>query len=358
MPADRRAYRSLPIERWPETDRGSWERLFVRGGPLDEDGLRAGWCEQTRTTHAISYGRWLAFLAAIGELDPEEAPAARLTKERLRAYVEELGRSVGSVTVAGRIDHLSLVARSFDPEADFDWLIRLCRRLRARARPRARPELPRSREVYQAACRLMAGAEAVRGDVPRALRFRNGLVIAMLTAAPIRLRNLAMIEIGRHLTRRGEEYWLAFESHEMKGRRPFECPLPGPVGDAVDAYLRLHRPALLKSPSDRLLISLRGKPIHPVSLCERIRTTTRSILGAAMSPHRFRDMAATSIALEDPENVGLATPLLAHSSPAVTQKHYIRARQRDAARQVGDVVVALRRRHRRRARHRRPKEPA
>ena len=92
--------RIMKIENWPAADRARWASLFVRGGPLDRDGPRVGWCGCTRTTFAESYGRWLMYLARIDQLDPDLAPCARITGERVRLYIDHLDESVTSVTLA------------------------------------------------------------------------------------------------------------------------------------------------------------------------------------------------------------------------------------------------------------------
>jgi integrase/recombinase XerD len=331
------------VEDWPPVDQTSWLALFVRGGPLDEDGPRAGWCALTRTAHAASYGRWLGFIDRIGQLDPDLAPSSRITKERIGRYIDHLRESVASVTLARRLDHLSLVARSFAPACDLQWLVRVCQRLRARAKPKSRPPPPRSGDVYRAARIHMTKAEAIAVPKIRAATFRNGLAIAMLTAVPIRSRNLAMIEVGRHLTRRGEEYWLTFEAQEMKNRRPFECPLPVALVESIERYLQVHRPVLGGHLSTRLFINVWGEPISTIGLSERVKTATKRILGRAMNVHEFRRMATTNIAIHDPSHIGTATPLLGHVSPQITTRHYNMAKGIEAGRTVGAALREMRR---------------
>ena len=345
MSTSRRTRLILRIEDWPQVDRDNWSALFVLGGPLDGDGLRAGWCQSTKTAHAESYGRWLMFIARIGQLDPDLAPCSRITRERIGLYIDHLRESVGSVSLAGRLDHLSLVARSFDPDCDLHWLVRIVQRFRARAQPKSKPPPLVSKNVYRAARAHMTAAEAIDDPKVRAATFRNGLVIVMLTAVPIRLRNLAMIEVGRHLTCRGKEYWLSFEPHEMKNRRAFECPLDVDLTEFIDRYLQVHRPALIRITSSRLFINVRGGPISKAGLSERVRTTTRIILGRSMSTHEFRHMTTTTIAIEDPAHVGIATPLLGQISTEVNTRHYNLAKGIEAGRTIGTALQEMRQKY-------------
>ncbi len=72
----------------------------------------------------------------------------------------------------------------------------------------------------------MEAAEERPNPIKVAAMFRDGLMIALLAARPVRLSNLASIDINRHLERLGEDYWLVFPSEEVKNRRHLEFPLP------------------------------------------------------------------------------------------------------------------------------------
>lgn len=331
----------LRVMDWPQVDRHNWSALFVRGGPLDNDGLRVGWCGYTRKTMAESYGRWLMFISRIGQLDPHVAPCSRITKDRIGLYIEHLCESVGSVTLAGRLDHLSMVARSFEPDSDLRWLVRIVQRLRARAQPKWRPQPPRSSVVGDAARKYMTAAEGIDDLMIRAATYRNGLAVAMLTAVPIRSLNLSMIEIGQHLARRGNEYWLNFKPLEMKNRRAFECPLLTLSG-FIDRYLNEYRPILAAEGSSRLFINVRGQPVSKAGLSERVRTTMRKLIGRPMSPHEFRRMTTTTIAIEDPAHVAMATALLGQVSTEVNTRHYNMAKGIEAGRSVGNALQIMR----------------
>jgi hypothetical protein len=102
-PEDRSIRRCLPVVEWPDSDRAAWDAAHCRGGLLDEDGLAADWASATSSIIAGGYGRFLSFLAAIGELDPSASPAERITRPRIEAYVAHLRERNHSSTVAARI---------------------------------------------------------------------------------------------------------------------------------------------------------------------------------------------------------------------------------------------------------------
>jgi integrase len=59
------------------------------------------------------------------------------------------------------------------------------------------------------------------------------------------------------------------------------------------------------------------------------------------SAHLFRDAAATTIALDRPEQVRLAAPLLGHRSFATTERHYNLARTSGAATAWHDLLATI-----------------
>src|SRR5262249_59556123 len=60
----------------------------------------------------------------------------------------------------------------------------------------------------------------------RASCYRDGLMIALLAARPLRRRNFARVEIGAHLVREVDAYWLRFDNAEPKTGEPIDAPFP------------------------------------------------------------------------------------------------------------------------------------
>ena len=83
-------------------------------------------------------------------------------------------------------------------------------------------------------------------------------------------------------------------------------------------------------------------------ITKRIRHWTLQRLGTAISPHRFRDCAASTLANRAPKQVRLAAALLGHTNLATTEQYYIQADNLAAGRQYQDIVTALARREDRR----------
>jgi hypothetical protein len=92
-----------------------------------------------------------------------------------------------------------------------------------------------------------ASAQGHRAQGPvdhRALLFRDGLLIALMIHRPLRISNMAAIELNQHLRRTKGGVRLAFEAAEMKSARPYSCVVPKGLSAALERYLSEFRPRL------------------------------------------------------------------------------------------------------------------
>ena len=76
---------------------------------------------------------------------------------------------------------------------------------------------------------------------------------------------------------------------------------------------------------------------------DRIVARTREGLGQPINPHLFRDCAATSVAIDDPAHIGIASRLLGHRNGSTTGRYYNQARGVEASRLMQDYLLTLRR---------------
>jgi integrase/recombinase XerD len=204
-------------------------------------------------------------------------------------------------------------------------------------------------ELLALGMHLMDAAE--KAPTPRlaALAFRDGLVIALLALRPLRRKNLAGLIIGVTLQRAGTGWLICFPPADTKNKDPIEATWPTALLPALETYIAVHRPVLaaLKSRwaapiGDALWVSSHGSPLTQMALYDVIRDRTQAAFGTGVSPHRFRDAAATTLAVEDPDHVRLATVLLGHRSPATTERYYQQARSLDAHRRYVGAIARTR----------------
>ncbi len=335
--------RCLPLAKWPAPDRRAWDAATSDGGLLGEAGLAVNWSAGTCSRVIQSYGRFLTFLEYRGELDHTRVPEERASRECVVAYVEELRQQCASVTVYGYILNLERALHVMVPDEDLGWLRRMASRLKARARPsrNKRIKLVPAENLFDLGMRLMQRALEADdlGLKRRAVLYRDGLLIAFLSTRLFRRRSFTNLEIGQHVVRVGDGYCLRLEPQETKNRRPYEAPLPENLTAYMDFYLERMRPVLLSGrTSDRLWITYAGTPMASDSMYLRLCKATERELGRPINPHLFRDCAATSMAIDDPEHIYILQPLLGHKSMATSEMHYNQAKAIEAARQYQSLI--------------------
>lgn len=346
-PRDGRARRILPISEWPGVDGAAWRRALAPGDVLEQGGPASNWSPGTVHKHEKGYGRWLAFLAEHGKLDRVACPNDRASPDTVAAYVSELASMNAPRTVIGRLEELRDVLRVMAPKRDWSWIGRIAARCGRRTsdRLRKRARLRPSPELYQLGVRLMAEAEQRTSATPlsRAVCFRDGLLIAILAARPLRRGSLAALRLS-DISCRGETMWMAVPPEADKTGRPVEVPLPSALTPAITAYLDEHRPVLLRGfACDAFWASKAKRAMGDMAIYMRVVKLTREAFGIAVNPHLFRDAAATTIAIEDPGHVRVSATVLGHKSLRVTQQHYDQAQMMHAVRRYQSTISRCRR---------------
>jgi hypothetical protein len=200
------AQKALPLTDWPQADRKAWTDAQVRADVLDDGGIVSHLSPCTLQDLTRRYAYFLYFLAEEAKLNPHGPAAASVTEENVLLYVRYLEPRVSSVTLAQSLYKLSRVAACLGPKQDWRWLKRVARRLDLRAKPRdKRHEVVEIKALFELGVKLMNEAERADNLAPlrRALLYRDGLIIALLAADPLRRANIAALEIGKTLVKDG-----------------------------------------------------------------------------------------------------------------------------------------------------------
>ena len=275
-----------------------------------------------------------------------------MTRERLERFLKTIERIILPYSVYGVISGVHRIAVALAPECDWAWLRLVANRLRRRAH-RGRPLTGRvvaPRVQFRAGRKLMRDADGASDLDPkqRAVRFRDGLMMALQAARALRRKNFAQIEIGRHLVRDPDGYTLQFKTREMKNGQAFDVRVPNELTGDIDRYIEHHRPVLAGGlDSAALWFAWDGKPMTINSVAGRYGKITDRYLGKRMGLHHSRHALATGTAIEDPENVMMATAMLGHATFTTTDKNYILARQIDASRKFRKLIEVPKKRRKR-----------
>jgi integrase len=199
--------------------------------------------------------------------------------------------------------------------------------------------------LVEAGLTLMAEAERfAKDDLARARGVRNGLMIALLAHRPIRLKNFAALEIGQTFKEIHGRWWIALPGMSTKSRRADERPVPAFLNRYIDAYLNESRPVLLGSspPMKALWISsTTGRPMTTKNLGILVSKITVGTLGVDVSPHLFRTAAASTAAAYGGNTPHLASAVLGHIDPRVTEEHYNRASSVSASKIYAEILSSF-----------------
>ena len=172
----------------------------------------------------------------------------------------------------------------------------------------------------------------------------DALATALLLACPLRIKNLAEIDLDRHLQRPGKgSVFLVIEGTETKGGRPIEFELPEGVVALLDAHLTSRAPELCP-PATRFLFPKRcgTDSIDPNALSARIAKRLRKELGIEMNAHLFRHFAVMLWLDANPGGYEVARRLLGHKELSHTINMYSGLEAKSASRAFADLVGSLR----------------
>jgi integrase len=340
--------KALPFNQWPIADQFAWKAAMATGDRFDGRGAASHWSEASKNSIRAAYGRWLGFLKQNFPLLLDRAPVGRVTPDSIGAYIKLLNNEVAASATQIYIDHLLCALRVMIQSHDWHWLKPVVRRLERDVIPKAkRHRMVDSARLFDLGVSLMHQAEAKPDARPleKAILYRDGLLIAILAARPLRRRTLSIIRLNQHIHRIGDHYGLTFSSADTKNKQPIEYSLPVLLTAYLDRYLGHYRGLFPNATfHDGLWASAKGCPSTGGSLYRRIVIRTQEAFGFSVNPHLFRDCAATTLAIRKPEHVLVGASLLGHSDLRAIHKHYIHAQAIQAGNAHQTVIRNLRHR--------------
>ena len=348
--------KALSLSDWPEIDHIAWTTAIKAGDRFDGRGRVAHWSPASRNSIGYAYGRWLGFIKRFYPGLLSESPESRFTHKLVQDYVYHLQSEVNAATVYIYFDHLMCAVQAMLPGSAWGWFKSILRHLRRDIRPRVKQHrLVDSDRLIALGIELMDKAEVninrdkdtdpVTGRylLDELIQYRDGLLVTILAIRPVRRRTLSLIRIGKQLQKVGHHYHLIFGSADTKNRKPLEYALPALLTGYLDRYIKTYRRLIPGSEKhDSLWASAKGNPLSSGSIYRRIMKRTTIAFGIGISPHLFRDCAATTLATYCPEQVLLGAALLGHSDLRSIHNHYIHAQTMKAGKAYQNTIAALR----------------
>jgi integrase len=166
--------------------------------------------------------------------------------------------------------------------------------------------------------------------------------IAILTFAPVRLRNLVSVELDQNLIKPGglnTPYWLVFPHYDVKNRVDLNFKFDQPLTDLIDEYVHEFRPALLRgSNSSSLFPGEDGKPKVGISFSKLISERILKAVGLHITVHQFRHAAAAIYLKHHPGDYETVRRLLGHRNIQTTIKFYCGLETIAATEQFGKLI--------------------
>jgi hypothetical protein len=342
-----RLVRHLPLHLWPAADRAAFKKAFLTGDIFDDTaGPGAHLTESTRICIEMVYRRWLGFLAAHHPDDLRLKPAERITTQRVGQFITDLKPTNRATSIHTTIDRLYQAARLIDPQNNWFWFKGIVRKLAARAKPMDRfDKLVPPWQTLDLGIELMDGAGSLARTDHRAreLQYRDGLIIALLSLWPIRRRSLAALTIDRHVMTDTDGITLLLHPEDTKSNREESFRVPDILTGYMQHYLDEIRPQLLRQDHHTALwVSYQGGPIAGGQIYTMVRRRCNARFDKAMCLHDFRRAAATFLATEAPDKIGLIPGVLQHLSPDVADQHYNLSRSAEASRRHGATIARMR----------------
>ncbi|MEQ9145453.1 MAG: tyrosine-type recombinase/integrase [Parvibaculaceae bacterium] len=180
----------------------------------------------------------------------------------------------------------------------------------------------------------------------RGFKQATAVMVAILLAAPIRVRNLVGIYLGRNLLRiahnKSNRYELYFPADEVKNDVELAMPLPDWVGQMIDAYTRDGRQLLLDEPSDWLFPGLTKGHVCTATVTARLAAVSQRHLGVKITPHQFRHIAGALYLFDNPGQHEVVRRLLGHKNLNTTVTFYAAMQQPAATRDYAATIEARR----------------
>jgi integrase len=344
---------------WPQSDQTAWKATF---DPAIARRRRLPWVRQTQYQNAGVFTRYLACAV-------ENGLAADLHPDGMRAFVgQSHADGCTMITISGYAWAIWKVLRIIRPAhlAKYDWLYETCCNLADAAKDTAKIGAHRkvdSAELSIAGERLIAEAREIAGiagaDVASLVSrcvggeltpsdwqlpwhavqaFRDGLFLLLGAYAPERRRALVTIALDQIDLQASS---IVFNPKQTKTKRPSVRPLPSFVIDLVIEWMVLWR-SRYRPEHQMLWIGKGGEAVKDDAMYVAMVKATERVLGFPVSPHDFRDAAATLAVEEEPQRARLATIVLGHASEQMTRNYTEQAHQINACRELAAVLARAR----------------
>ncbi len=185
-----------------------------------------------------------------------------------------------------------------------------------------------------------------RAPARKAIDAQLAAAIAILIVIPLRVANLAAIDLNRHLVANRNGVYLVIPEAETKNRQPINFQIPGFALETVKWYIREYRELLVRGDSTALFPGATGGSKSPHTLALQIKQIVWRFLGLQFNVHLFRHAAGKIFLDIHPGNYEVVRQLLGHRSITTTTGAYSGAETRQAGLLYARLIEGLQAAHR------------
>jgi integrase len=185
-------------------------------------------------------------------------------------------------------------------------------------------------------------ADVAKPTFKHARAIQDATVLAVLQDLPIRVGNVAALDLERHFIRPidgGPGPWrVSIPGCEVKNDEDIDCELTPEVSGMLDRYVRVFRPLISAKSCSVLLLSRDGKAKRETTISAQFTQFIRRELGLQINPHLMRHFCVNLWLKESPGDFETPRLVLAHTSSDTTRKSYAHLQQSAAVERYHVVV--------------------
>jgi hypothetical protein len=181
--------------------------------------------------------------------------------------------------------------------------------------------------------------------IAQALEMQSAAIHAFLLFLPVRISNLAKLDLERHITRppggNPGPWRIAFSGAEMKNGYEYESVLCQDGSDFVADYMARFRPVLTKGQSSAVFISSRtGQAKNETTLSKQYSGFVYRELGLRVHPHLLRHHAGMMWLNALPGEYSAVAKLLGHRSEKTAMGFYTGAEAKSAQDRYQSILTS------------------
>ena len=195
--------------------------------------------------------------------------------------------------------------------------------------------------IASLASRVMAKLDQDKPSILDAVLAQSAVAVSILQSAPMRMRNLASLNLDRHIHRVSDSVChIVIPGDQVKNEQDLDFPLGKRTIYLLDIYTTLYRPLLLKGAIDRgsLFISWNGVQKTEAALSAQITKFIKDEAGYHLNPHAFRHLMGLIFLRAFPGEYEPVRQLLGHKDIRTTIKFYVGLETQDSFNRLDKIM--------------------